>query len=99
MAPPSCRTIRTGARPSRAALSGCPTRPGLASPPLRAPIWLRHSKVREKTPRFVQVALPLPLFQNFTYAVEDGLSNPVVVGSRVVVPLRNGREIGICVGM
>ena len=55
--------------------------------------------MRETTPRFVEVALPLPLFQNFTYAVEDGLSNPVVVGSRVVVPLRNGREIGICVGM
>ncbi len=54
--------------------------------------------MREKSPRFVEVALPLPLFQNFTYAVEDGLANPVVVGSRVVVPLRNGKEVGICVG-
>jgi primosomal protein N' (replication factor Y) len=55
--------------------------------------------VREKPSRFVEVALPLPLFQNFTYAVEEGLANPVVIGSRVVVPLRNGREIGVCVGL
>ncbi|MGH7651244.1 MAG: replication restart helicase PriA [Gemmatimonadaceae bacterium] len=48
---------------------------------------------------FVEVALPLPLFQNFTYAVDEGLANPVVVGSRVVVPLRNGREVGVCVGL
>jgi primosomal protein N' (replication factor Y) len=54
--------------------------------------------VRE-SPSFVEVALPLPLFQNFTYAVEDGLANPIVVGSRVVVPLRNGREVGVCVGL
>ena len=53
--------------------------------------------MREST-RFVQVALPLPLFQNFTYTAEEGLANPVVVGSRVVVPLRNQREVGICVG-
>jgi primosomal protein N' (replication factor Y) len=57
--------------------------------------------VRERaaTPQFVQVALPLPLFQTFTYAVEDGLSNPVRIGSRVVVPLRNDKEVGICVGV
>jgi primosomal protein N' (replication factor Y) len=55
--------------------------------------------VREKSPRFVEVALPLPLFQTFTYAVEEGLANPVAVGSRVVVPLRNGKEIGVVVGI
>ena len=55
--------------------------------------------MREKPPRFVEVALPLPLFQTFTYAVEEGLANPVVVGSRVVVPLRNGKEVGIVVGI
>ena len=55
--------------------------------------------MRDKAPRFVEVALPLPLFQTFTYAVEEGLANPVVVGSRVVVPLRNGKEIGVCVGV
>ena len=55
--------------------------------------------MRENATRFVQVALPLPLFQTFTYAVEDGLANPISVGSRVVVPLRNDREVGICVGL
>ena len=49
--------------------------------------------------RFVQVALPLPLFQTFTYAVEDGLANPITVGSRVVVPLRNDKEVGICIAL
>ena len=55
--------------------------------------------MRDKATRFVQVALPLPLFQTFTYAVEDGLANPITVGSRVVVPLRNDKEVGICVGL
>jgi primosomal protein N' (replication factor Y) (superfamily II helicase) len=55
--------------------------------------------VREKAPQFIQVALPLPLFQTFTYAVEEGLANPVVVGSRVVVPLRSGKEVGVCIGV
>ncbi len=55
--------------------------------------------MREKQPRFVEVALPLPLFQTFTYAVEEGLANPVGIGSRVVVPLRNGKEIGVVVGL
>jgi primosomal protein N' (replication factor Y) len=55
--------------------------------------------VRDKGPRFVDVALPLPLFQTFNYALEEGLENPVVAGSRVVVPLRSGKEIGVCVGV
>src|SRR5690242_752779 len=67
----------------------------------QASISPQHSRVRERaaTPQYVQVALPLPLFQTFTYAVEEGLSNPVTVGSRVIVPLRNDREVGICVGV
>jgi len=55
--------------------------------------------VREKAPRFIQVALPLPLFQTFTYAVDEGLANPIAVGSRVVVPLRSGKEVGVCIGI
>ena len=55
--------------------------------------------MRDKAPRFIEVALPLPLFQTFTYAVEDGLANPVAIGSRVIVPLRNGKEVGICIGV
>jgi len=54
--------------------------------------------VHDRRLRLIEVALPLPLFQTFSYAVEDGLANPVAVGSRVVVPFRNRREIGICVG-
>jgi primosomal protein N' (replication factor Y) (superfamily II helicase) len=42
----------------------------------------------------IDVALPLPLFRNFTYESEA----PVAPGSRVVVPLRGTREIGICLG-
>ena len=48
--------------------------------------------------RLVDVALPLPLFRNFTYAVEGEFANPLVAGARVVVPFRNRREIGICLG-
>ncbi|MFL5552818.1 MAG: primosomal protein N' [Gemmatimonadaceae bacterium] len=55
--------------------------------------------MREQAPGFVEVALPLPLFQTFTYAVDEGLTHPVGVGSRVVVPLRSGKEVGICVGL
>src|SRR6476620_10696681 len=69
--------------------------------PLQPLTWKHHSRVRETPvrPQFVQVALPLPLFQTFTYAVEDGLANPVRIGSRVIVPLRNDKEVGICVGL
>ena len=55
--------------------------------------------MRDRGPGFVEVALPLPLFQNFTYAVEEGLENPIAIGSRVVVPLRSGKEMGVCVGL
>ncbi|MDQ6635734.1 MAG: primosomal protein N', partial [Gemmatimonadota bacterium] len=42
--------------------------------------------------------LPLPLFRTFTYRVPDGLTGSVTPGSRVVVPFRNRKEIGIVVG-
>jgi primosomal protein N' (replication factor Y) (superfamily II helicase) len=45
----------------------------------------------------VDVALPLPLFRTFTYAVE-GRGEPVDVGTRVLVPFRNRKEMGIVVG-
>ena len=48
--------------------------------------------------RLVDVALPLPLFRSFTYSVEGEFANPLVAGARVVVPFRNRREIGICLG-
>ena len=48
--------------------------------------------------RLVDVALPLPLFRNFTYAVEGETRHPLVPGSRVVVPVRGGRAVGYCLG-
>ncbi len=48
--------------------------------------------------RFVEIALALPLFQTFTYAVEGEPANPLVPGTRVVVPFRSRRVVGICVG-
>jgi primosomal protein N' (replication factor Y) (superfamily II helicase) len=49
-------------------------------------------------PRFVEVALALPLFQTFTYAVESAPAHPLTPGTRVVVPFRSRRVVGICVG-
>ncbi|MBI3791066.1 MAG: primosomal protein N' [Gemmatimonadetes bacterium] len=46
-------------------------------------------------PRLAAVALPVPLFTTFTYAVPPALAARVVPGARVVVPLRGGREVGI----
>ncbi|MGH7617969.1 MAG: replication restart helicase PriA [Gemmatimonadaceae bacterium] len=46
---------------------------------------------------FVSVALPLPLFRNFTYRVDDALAPRARVGMRAVVPFRNRREIGVIV--
>src|SRR5918992_2866041 len=46
----------------------------------------------------VDVALPLPLFRTFTYEVNGEAAHPVTAGSRVVVPFRQRREIGIVVG-
>lgn len=40
----------------------------------------------------------MPLFQTFTYALDPAATNIPVAGSRVVVPFRNKREIGICLG-
>ena len=48
--------------------------------------------------RLIEVALPLPLFQTFTYAADDDQAGRIVPGTRVVVPFRAGREVGICVG-
>jgi primosomal protein N' (replication factor Y) (superfamily II helicase) len=45
-----------------------------------------------------EVALPLPLFNTFSYRVDGDFTNAVVPGTRVVVPFRNRKEIGICVG-
>src|SRR5918911_1900354 len=48
--------------------------------------------------RLVDVALPVPLFRTFTYEVNGDSPHEVAEGSRVVVPFRQRREIGIVVG-
>ena len=48
--------------------------------------------------RFVDVALPLPLFQTFTYSVPAQAPAPPVAGSRVLVPVRGRRVLGIVLG-
>ncbi len=50
------------------------------------------------TERRVEVALPVPVYQNFTYAVPDDLSARVQAGARVVVPFRNRDIVGIVQG-
>ncbi|MBA3406356.1 MAG: primosomal protein N' [Gemmatimonadaceae bacterium] len=49
-------------------------------------------------PALVEVALPVPLFQTFTYALDPDEARVPAAGARVVVPFRNRREIGICLG-
>jgi primosomal protein N' (replication factor Y) len=46
---------------------------------------------------FVSVALPLPLFRNFTYEIDDADAERARPGMRAVVPFRSRREIGIIV--
>ncbi|MGE5090645.1 MAG: primosomal protein N' [Bacillota bacterium] len=47
--------------------------------------------------RYVQVALPLPLADSYTYRVPEALAGRAVAGARVVVPVRRREMIGIVV--
>ena len=49
------------------------------------------------TERFAQVALPLPLFEPYTYSVPETLADRIVPGARVVVPVRKRELVGIVV--
>ncbi len=51
-----------------------------------------------RTPALAEVALPLPLFRTWTYAVPPALAPRLAPGQRVVVPLRTGAEVGIYLG-
>jgi hypothetical protein len=54
------------------------------------------SPPRDRT--LAEVALPLPLFRTWTYAVPPALAASLVPGQRVVVPLRTGTEVGVYLG-
>jgi len=47
------------------------------------------------TPRYCEVALPVPLRSTFTYAVPDFFQNEDLVGRRVLVPFRNRAMVGV----
>ncbi len=47
----------------------------------------------------ITVALPLPLFRNFTYEADDADAARARPGMRAVVPFRNRREIGVIVAV
>lgn len=46
----------------------------------------------------VDVALPVPLFRTFTYAIPEVLAANVAAGTRVVVPFRRDKLVGIVMG-
>lgn len=50
-------------------------------------------------PRLVDVAIPVPLYQPFSYLVDDEMERRIALGSRVVVPFRQKKEIGIVVSL
>ena len=50
------------------------------------------------SPRYCEVALPVPLRSTFTYAVPESLDGEDLVGRRVVVPFRNRAMIGLSLG-
>ncbi len=50
------------------------------------------------SPRYCEVALPVPLRSTFTYAVPASLDGEDLAGRRVVVPFRNRAMIGLSLG-
>jgi primosomal protein N' (replication factor Y) (superfamily II helicase) len=47
------------------------------------------------TPRYCEVALPVPLRSTFTYAIPDSFQDEDLVGRRVLVPFRNRAMVGV----
>jgi primosomal protein N' (replication factor Y) (superfamily II helicase) len=77
--------------PSGTLLTSDATSPAPADPE-------RENASAETTPRYVEVALALPVFQTFTYEVDQAPAYQLVPGTRVIVPFRSRRAVGICVG-
>jgi primosomal protein N' (replication factor Y) (superfamily II helicase) len=57
--------------------------------------WLSLLNYSPVSPRYCEVALPIPLRSTFTYAVPASLNGEPIVGRRVVVPFRNRAMVGI----
>ncbi len=52
-------------------------------------------ELRTPSPFFADVAVPLPLFQTFTYSVPDTLRDELQPGCRVLVPFGTRRLVGL----
>ncbi len=50
-------------------------------------------------PRFVEVALPVPLRQTFTYVLPEGLRESVKIGARLIVPFGKQQLTGYAVAL
>ncbi len=48
---------------------------------------------------FAQIAILTPLHQLFTYKIPEGLQDKVRPGMRLVVPFRNKKMVGFCLGL
>jgi primosomal protein N' (replication factor Y) len=53
----------------------------------------------EPKPQFVELALPLPMRQTFTYILPEGLRESVKIGSRLLVPFGNRQLTGYAVAL
>ena len=51
------------------------------------------------TERFAHVALPLPLFEPYSYRIPETLADRIVPGARVVVPVRRRELVGVVVSI
>ena len=60
---------------------------------------ISKTSVRKKAirPQFVEVALPIPLRQSFTYSIPAEMGDKIAVGSRLLVPFRNRTITGYAV--
>ncbi|HTS12329.1 MAG TPA: primosomal protein N' [Candidatus Limnocylindrales bacterium] len=50
------------------------------------------------SPRYCEVALPVPLRSTFTYLIPSSLNGEPLIGRRVVVPFRNRAMVGVAIG-
>src|SRR5262245_1696837 len=83
---------------TRSAAPRSPAAPFVFRRRLASASHAERRRARTTADGLVEVALPLPLFTTFSYRVGRDYANAIVPGSRVVVPFRNRKEIGVCVG-
>jgi len=63
-----------------------------------SPFTIHHSPF-ESPPEFVEVALPLPMRQTFTYRLPFGLRDSVKIGARLLVPFGKRQITGYAVAL